>query len=91
VRFADRWMPDPLVVAIFLTFVCIATALQLAADIAQVLMVLTTGESWTNTVQPLYAISVLAVARLRVRDVMVYGVTICILLGTIYLNALYFF
>ncbi len=26
VRLADRWMPDPLVVAVFLTFVCLAAA-----------------------------------------------------------------
>lgn len=28
VRLADRWMPDPLVVAIFLTFICLAAAVS---------------------------------------------------------------
>ena len=27
VRLADRWMPDPLVIAIFLTFICVAAAI----------------------------------------------------------------
>jgi short-chain fatty acids transporter len=54
-------------------------------------MALTLGESWTNAIQPLYAIPVLAVAGLHVRDVMGYGVIILVLNGAIYLTALSFF
>jgi short-chain fatty acids transporter len=71
--------------------IAVDAALQLGADIPRVLMALTIGEAWTNAIQPLYAIPVLAVAGLHVRDVMGYGVIICMLTGTIYLTALILF
>ncbi len=71
--------------------IAVDAAPQLGADVPRVLMALTVGESWTNAVQPLYAIPVLAVAGLHVRDVMGSDVIICMLLGTIHLAALIFF
>ena len=71
--------------------IAVEAAQQLGSDIARVTMSLTLGESWTNAIQPLYAIPVLAVAGLHVRDVMGYGVIILGLNGTIYLIGLSLF
>ena len=71
--------------------IAVEAAMQLGTDIPRVAMSLTLGESWTNAIQPLYAIPVLAVAGLHIRDVMGYGVIICALNGTIYLVGLTFF
>ena len=71
--------------------IAVDAAMQLGTDIARVAMSLTLGESWTNAIQPLYAIPVLAVAGLHIRDVMGYGVIILGLNGCIYLTGLVFF
>jgi short-chain fatty acids transporter len=71
--------------------IAVEAALQLGTDIPRVAMAVTLGESWTNAIQPLYAIPVLSVAGLHIRDVVGYGVIICALNGTIYLTGLLFF
>jgi short-chain fatty acids transporter len=71
--------------------IAVEAAMQLGTDIPRIAMSLTLGESWTNAIQPLYAIPVLAVAGLHIRDVMGYGVIICALNGTIYLIGLTLF
>ena len=71
--------------------IVVEAAMQLGTDIPRVAMAVTLGESWTNAIQPLYAIPVLAVAGLHIRDIMGYGVIICALNGTIYLTGILFF
>lgn len=71
--------------------IAVEAALQLGTDLPRIAMAVTLGESWTNAIQPLYAIPVLAVAGLHIRDVVGYGVIICALNGTIYLTALLLF
>jgi short-chain fatty acids transporter len=71
--------------------IAVDAALQLGTDIPRLAMSLTLGESWSNAVQPLYAIPVLAVAGLHVRDIIGYGVMLLGLNGTIYLTALLLF
>ena len=71
--------------------IAVEAAMQLGTDVPRIAMAVTLGESWTNAIQPLYAIPVLAVAGLHIRDVVGYGVIICALNGTIYLTALLFF
>lgn len=66
-------------------------ALQLGADIPRVAMSVTVGEVWTNTIQPLYAVPVLAIAGLHIRDIMGYCVIALLTLAPIYLTALIFF
>ena len=51
-------------------------------------MAVTVGEVWTNAIQPLYAVPVLAIAGLHIRDIMRYCVIKFIVTGTIYLTAL---
>ena len=71
--------------------IVVEAAMQLGTDIPRIAMAVTLGESWTNAIQPLYAIPVLAVAGLHIRDIMGYGVIICALNGTIYLTGILFF
>ena len=71
--------------------IAVEAAMQLGTDLPRIAMAVTLGESWTNAIQPLYAIPVLAVAGLHIRDVVGYGVIICALNGTIYLTGLLFF
>jgi short-chain fatty acids transporter len=66
-------------------------AMQLGADIPRVAMSVTVGEVWTNTIQPLYAVPVLAIAGLHIRDIMGYCVIALLTLAPIYLTALIFF
>lgn len=71
--------------------IAVEAALQLGTDIPRIAMAVTLGESWTNAIQPLYAIPVLTVAGLHIRDVVGYGVIICVLNGLVYLTGLLFF
>ena len=66
-------------------------AMQLGAHIPRVAMSVTVGEVWTNTIQPLYAVPVLAIAGLHIRDIMGYCVIALLTLAPIYLTALIFF
>jgi len=71
--------------------IAVEAALQLGTDIPRIAMAVTLGESWTNAIQPLYAIPVLTVAGLHIRDIVGYGVIICALNGMVYLTGLLFF
>jgi short-chain fatty acids transporter len=66
-------------------------AMQLGADIPRIAMAVTVGEVWTNTIQPLYAVPVLAIAGLHIRDIMGYCVIALFTLAPVYLVALIFF
>ena len=69
----------------------IDAALQMGADIPRIAMSVATGESWTNAIQPLYAVPVLAIAGLHIRDIMGYCVIALLVHGTVYITALTFF
>lgn len=66
-------------------------ALQLGADIPRVAMAVAVGEVWTNAIQPLYAVPVLAIAGLHIRDIMGYSVIALMINGAIYMTALLLF
>ncbi|MEM7284446.1 MAG: TIGR00366 family protein, partial [Pseudomonadota bacterium] len=66
-------------------------AIQLGADIPRVTMAVTVGEVWTNAIQPLYAVPVLAIAGLHIRDIMGYCVISLFAIAPIYLVALLVF
>jgi len=54
-------------------------------------MSVTVGEIWTNMIQPLYVVPVLAIAGLHIRDIMGYCVIALLTLAPVYLAALIFF
>ncbi|MDG2375837.1 MAG: TIGR00366 family protein [Woeseiaceae bacterium] len=66
-------------------------AMQLGADIPRVAMSVAIGEVWTNAIQPLYAVPVLTIAGLHIRDIMGYCVVALLAIAPIYLVALAFF
>ena len=66
-------------------------ALQLGADVPRIAMAVAIGEVWTNAIQPLYAVPVLAIAGLHLRDIMGFSVIALTVNGVIYLAALTFF
>lgn len=63
--------------------VLMEAALALDADIAKVAMAFAWGDSWTNMIQPFWALPVLAIAGLRARDIMGFCAIILLISGTI--------
>ena len=56
-------------------------AKSLGADGAKVAMALCWGDSWTNQIQPFWALTILAIAGLGVRDIMGYCLSIALWVG----------
>lgn len=56
-------------------------AKALNADGAKVAMALCWGDSWTNQIQPFWALTILAIAGLGVRDIMGFCLSIALLVG----------
>jgi len=71
--------------------IVVDAALQLGADIPRVAMAVAMGDQWTNLIQPLFAIPLLAIAGLHIRDIMGYCVIALIFTGAIFVSALTFF
>ena len=71
--------------------IVVDAAIKLGADIPRVAMAVTIGEVWTNAIQPLYAVPVLAIAGLHIRDIMGYCVIALLTISVIDLTALIFF
>lgn len=71
--------------------IVVEAASQLGANIPRVAMAVAVGEVWTNTIQPLFAVPVLAIAGLHIRDIMGFCVMALMTLAPIYLVALVFF
>ena len=71
--------------------IIIEAAMQLGADIPRVSMAVVLGEVWTNAIQPLYMVPVLAITGLNIRDIMGYSILGLFLCALIYLTALVFF
>ena len=66
-------------------------ALALGADVPRVAMAVTIGESWSNFIQPLFAVPVLAIAGLHLRDIMGYCLVAFFTLAPIFVIALLWF
>jgi short-chain fatty acids transporter len=60
--------------------IVIPAALEMGVDPAKVIMAVAWGDSWTNMIQPFWAIPLLAIAGLRIRDIMGYT-TIALIYG----------
>ncbi len=64
--------------------VMIEAAKTLGADMPRVAMGVAIGDQWTNLLQPFWAIPVLAIAGLKVRDIMGYTAVMFIWCGIIF-------
>ncbi|MBF8984004.1 short-chain fatty acid transporter [Lutibacter sp. B2] len=63
--------------------IMIPAAKALGADPAKVAMALAWGDSWTNQIQPFWALPILAIAGLDVKDIMGYCAMVLLLAGVI--------
>lgn len=54
----------------------IQAALDVGADVAKTAMAVGWGDAWTNMIQPFWALPVLAIAGLKVRDIMGFCVMV---------------
>lgn len=61
---------------------------RLGTDPALVVMSVAYGDQWTNLVQPFWTIPLLAIAGLRVRDVMGYAFVVLVVTGVIFAGGL---
>lgn len=61
--------------------IMIPAAHAIGADPAKVAMALAWGDSWTNQIQPFWALPILAIAGLDVKDIMGYCMMVAILAG----------
>jgi short-chain fatty acids transporter len=57
---------------------------QLGVDPAQVIMGIAYGDQWTNMIQPFWALPLLAIARLRIRDIMGFTAVTLIVTGFVF-------
>ena len=71
--------------------IIVDAAISLGADIPRIAMAVAFGDTWTNTIQPFFAVPVLAIAGLTVRDIMGYGVVLLLYLGVVFGGALLLF
>lgn len=68
----------------------IPAAVEIGADPARVAMGIAFGDAWTNMIQPFWALPLLAIARLGIRDIMGYCVITLIYTGIVISLGLYF-
>jgi short-chain fatty acids transporter len=66
--------------------IMIEAALDLGSDTAKTAMAVAWGDAWTNMIQPFWALPVLAIAGLKVRDIM--GLCVMILIYSFFPIAL---
>ena len=71
--------------------IVVNAALALGADMPRVVMAVAWGDQWTNMIQPLFAIPLLAIAGLHIRDIMGYCVIALLYTGVVFVAALALF
>lgn len=64
----------------------VPAALEMGVEPAKVVMAVAWGDSWTNMIQPFWAIPLLAIAGLRIRDIMGYTM-IALIYGGVVIGA----
>lgn len=70
--------------------IVVPAAQMIGADLTKSIMAVAWGDAWTNMAQPFWALPLLAIAGLKIRDIIGYTVTILIVSG-IYLSLLFLF
>lgn len=68
----------------------VPAAIEIGADPARVAMAIAFGDAWTNMIQPFWALPLLAIARLGIRDIMGYCTMTLIYTGIVIALGLYF-
>ena len=68
------------------SFFVIETAVQLKADLPKVITAVAWGDAWTNMAQPFWALPLLSVANLDVKDILGYTTLTMLITGIMYLS-----
>ncbi len=68
----------------------IAAGLELGVKPSAVAMAVAWGDAWTNTIQPFWALPILSLAGLKIRDIMGYCIVIGLSIGVITSILMYF-
>jgi short-chain fatty acids transporter len=70
--------------------VMLEAAEALGVSLPKTAMAVAWGDAWTNMIQPFYALPALAIAGLKAKDIMGYGLIIMLITG-IYISAVFYF
>ncbi len=70
--------------------IVIPAAIELGVPINQAAMAVAWGDAWTNLIQPFWALPLLAIAGLSIRDIMGYCAVILIWSGLVITSVIYF-
>ncbi|MGB0935348.1 MAG: short-chain fatty acid transporter [Alphaproteobacteria bacterium] len=68
--------------------IILEAARQIGADISKVALAVAWGDAWTNLLQPFWALPLLAIAGLKIRDIMGYCVSLLFITG-VFLTAIF--
>ena len=63
-------------------------AVEIGADVPRVAMGVALGDQWTNLIQPLVLMPVLAIARIGAREIMGYSLVALVWTGIVFTTAL---
>lgn len=63
--------------------IAIPAALEMGVDPAKIVLAIAWGDAWTNMIQPFWAIPLLAIAGLRVRDIMGFTTVTLVYVGIV--------
>ena len=70
--------------------VMLEAAKDLGVSLPKTAMAVAWGDAWTNMIQPFYAFPALAIAGLKAKDIMGYGLVIMCITG-IFISAVFYF
>jgi short-chain fatty acids transporter len=70
--------------------VMLEAAKDLGVSLPKTAMAVAWGDAWTNMIQPFYALPALAIAGLKAKDIMGYGLVIMLITG-IFISSVFFF
>ena len=70
--------------------IVVPAAIQLGVPINQAAMAVAWGDAWTNLIQPFWALPILAIAGLNLRQIMGYCTVLLIWSGTVIMSLIYF-
>lgn len=70
--------------------VMLEAAQNLGVSLPKTAMAVAWGDAWTNMIQPFYALPALAIAGLKAKDIMGYGLIIMLITG-IFISAVFYF
>ncbi|WP_167644747.1 TIGR00366 family protein [Mameliella alba] len=82
VNMVERYLPDAFVLVLVLTLVVFGAGMLVEGH-GPVAMAVAWGDTWTNLVQPFWALPALAIAGLSAKDIMGYCLIVLVATGVV--------